>query len=370
MAIYHPEYRDAYFPGTEELGPNEIRMTALGTGMPNVRVSQAASCFLIELGNGDVFFFDMGSGSMMRFAALGISYARANKLFLTHLHVDHIGDFLGWYVGGWLERLADSGVEVWGPSGPTPELGTKWGIESLAGSMKWDIASRSNVLPQEGIELQTHEFDFAGLNEPVYERNGVTIRSFPAVHCIDGAVSYSLEWNGMKIVYGGDTGPNKFFMEYAKGADVAIHESFIPVKLLMEKWGFEYGQAVNVGTRIHTSPAAWASVMAEVKPKLAIAYHFYMDFETAPDVFSEIRGVYDGPLSMAKDLMVYNITPEGTKVRQVINTQDTWPHGEHSGKAGTIVGGGPPMSDWLRQAAVSFPGVDEYPDVPHFQGGE
>ena len=29
MAIYHPEYRDAYFPGTEELGPNEIRMTAL-----------------------------------------------------------------------------------------------------------------------------------------------------------------------------------------------------------------------------------------------------------------------------------------------------------------------------------------------------
>ena len=64
MAIYHPEYRDAYFPGTEELGPDEIRMTALGTGMPNVRVSQAAACFLIELGNGDIFFFDMGSGSM------------------------------------------------------------------------------------------------------------------------------------------------------------------------------------------------------------------------------------------------------------------------------------------------------------------
>lgn len=43
----------------------------------------------------------------------------------------------------------------------------------------------------------------------------------------------------MKITYGGDTGPNKFFVEYAKGADIAIHESFIPVKLLMEKWVFE-----------------------------------------------------------------------------------------------------------------------------------
>ena len=79
------------------------------------------------------------------------------------------------------------------------------------------------------------------------------------------------------------------------------------------------------------------------------------------------RGVRWAP-SMAKDMMVYNITPDGTKVRQVINTQDTWPHGEHSGKVGTIIGDGPPMSTWLREAAVSFPGIDEYPDVPHFQG--
>ncbi len=366
MAIYHPEYRDAYFPGTEELGPNEIRMTALGTGMPQVRVSQASACFLIELGNGDIFFFDMGSGSMMRFAALGLSYARANKLFISHMHVDHMGDFLGWYIGGWIERLAECGVEVWGPSGPTPDLGTKWGIESLASSMNWDITSRLNVLPQEGKELQVHEFDFAGMNEPVYQQNGVTIRSFPAVHFLDGAVSYTLEWNGMKITYGGDTGPNKFYMEYAKGADVAIHECFVTVNLMREKWGFEYGQAVNVATRTHTSPAAWAAVMAEVKPKLAIAYHFYMDFETAPQIFSEIRGVYDGAISMAKDMMVYNITPEGTKVRQVINTQDTWPQRGQSGKTGTVVGGGPPMSDWLAEAAVTFPGIDEYPDVPHF----
>ena len=44
MAIYHPEYRDAYFPGTEELGPNEIRMTAPrhgyapGKSLPGLRL--------------------------------------------------------------------------------------------------------------------------------------------------------------------------------------------------------------------------------------------------------------------------------------------------------------------------------------------
>ncbi len=58
--------------------------------MPLVRISQAAPSFLFELGSGDIFFFDMGSGSMMRFAALGLSYACANKLFLNHLHVDHM----------------------------------------------------------------------------------------------------------------------------------------------------------------------------------------------------------------------------------------------------------------------------------------
>jgi ribonuclease Z len=36
------KYRDAYYPGTEELGPDEMRLTALGTGMPNLRPSQVS----------------------------------------------------------------------------------------------------------------------------------------------------------------------------------------------------------------------------------------------------------------------------------------------------------------------------------------
>ncbi|MCF6254261.1 MAG: hypothetical protein L3J38_05880, partial [Thiomicrorhabdus sp.] len=39
-------------------------------------------------------------------------------------------------------------------------------------------------------------------------------------------MSYSLEYAGMKIVFGGDTIPNKWFVEYAKDADLVIHEAF------------------------------------------------------------------------------------------------------------------------------------------------
>jgi ribonuclease Z len=40
-------------------------------------------------------------------------------------------------------------------------------------------------------------------------------------------VSYSLGYNGIKVVIGGDTFPNKWFVKYAKGADLVIHEAFM-----------------------------------------------------------------------------------------------------------------------------------------------
>jgi hypothetical protein len=52
---------DVYYPGTEALAPDEMRVIACGTGMPMPRLKQAAACFLIELGNGDKFIFDMGT---------------------------------------------------------------------------------------------------------------------------------------------------------------------------------------------------------------------------------------------------------------------------------------------------------------------
>ncbi len=46
---------DVYYPGTEDLAPDEMRVVALGTGQPSPRPKQAAACWLVELGNGDKF---------------------------------------------------------------------------------------------------------------------------------------------------------------------------------------------------------------------------------------------------------------------------------------------------------------------------
>ena len=84
----------------------------------------------------------------------------------------------------------------------------------------------------------------------------------------------------MKFVFGGDTFPNKWFAEYAKDADVAIHESFIAVPDMIEKFKFTPQSALVVGTQIHTAPEAFGKMMSIIQPRMAIAYHFFNDFDT------------------------------------------------------------------------------------------
>ena len=92
--------RDFYAPNSEDLKPDEIRVIALGTGMPTPRPFQAAACFLMELGNGDKFIFDIGDGSVERMFALQIPTAFLDKVFIGHLHGDHFGDIGSLFVAG------------------------------------------------------------------------------------------------------------------------------------------------------------------------------------------------------------------------------------------------------------------------------
>jgi ribonuclease Z len=152
----------------------------------------------------------------------------------------------------------------------------------------------------------------------------VTIRSWPAIHVIDGPVSYSLEWNGLKFVFGGDTYPNTWFPKYASGADVIVHECFITVPDLVDKMNFPVARALNVGTQIHTPPPAFGKVMSMCKPRMAIAYHFFNDFDTSPKVLEGIKQTYDGPLTLADDMMVWNVTKNEIRVRDIVYEENVW----------------------------------------------
>ncbi len=316
-AIADGQYPASYFPNTELLGADEMRITALGTGMPNQTKKAVSISYLVELGNGDKFLFDMGMGSMGNLFSLRPDFSKLDKVFASHLHIDHVGDFMGLHIGGWLSGRYDP-IHFYGPTGSKPELGSKAFIEGMQKAYAWDLATRSGALPDRGAQIVVHEFDFKQENEIVYQENGVTIRSWPAIHSLDGSVSYGLEWNGLKYVFGGDTYPNKWYIKYAADADIASHEAFLPPKALAKYFGWDLGQATYVATRIHSEPQAFGKVMSAVKPRLAVGYHSVQSPDNNASIMDGIRKTYDGLLAIARDLMVINVTKETIKVRMAI----------------------------------------------------
>ncbi len=315
--------RDFYAPNSEDLAPDEMRVIACGTGMPTTRAAQAAACFLVELGNGDKFIFDIGTGSAERLSSLQIPYDYLDKIFIGHLHADHFGSLAEIFIGGALMGRQKT-LRVWGPNGRSPELGTAYAIQKMKEMYTWDLAGRVGMVDFRGYSIEVKEFDYKAENAIIYEDNGVTIRSFPAIHALDGPVSFSLEWKGPKFVFGSDSYPNKWFTKYAKDADLAVHECFVAVPDLVKKMGFTPEQALVVGTQIHTAPEAFGKVMSIIKPKHAVAYHFFKDFDTTAAVNDRIRTTYDGPLSLAEDFMVWNITKDDIRVRMAVVEEHTW----------------------------------------------
>ena len=347
--------RNVYYPATEDLAPDEMRIVALGTGMPSVRPKQAAACWLAELGNGDKFLFDIGSGCHERLAAQKIPYDYLDKVFMGHLHVDHMGDLPTFWLGGTvMNRLTP--LRIWGPSGSSPEYGTAHAMDLMKKMYLWDIGTRSGVIDFRGGELDVTEFAFDGINEVIYSENGVVVRSIPAVHGLDGAVSFILEWNGLTFVYGSDTIPNKWYIEYAAGADLAVHECFLPPTLLVTKQGFTPLEALNVGTQGHTSPEQFGKVMSLEQPRLAVGYHFYNDFDTEPEVRKRVRKTYDGPLALALDYMVFNVTKDDIRVRMSVVDDEVWPSPPLKAKRAPDVSE-LPFSKFILSGARGFPEV-------------
>ena len=316
--------RDVYYPGSEELAPDEMRVIACGTGMPNARPKQAAACWIVELGNGDKFIFDIGLGSAERISAMKIPYDFLDKVFVGHLHADHIGDLDALWIGGVISNRQRK-LRIWGPSSTEDRLGTQYMVDRMKDMYAWDMASRQGNVNTLGLEIEVNEFDYTLVNEVIYQENGVTVKTIPAIHALDGSVSFILEWNGLKFAFSSDTYPNKWWMEHTLNSDLAIHECFAPPSIMVNKQRFAVGDALNVATQVHTSPAMFGKVMSTIKPRMAVGYHVFNDFDTQPQIIEEVRQTYDGPFELAVDYMVFNVTKDVIRVRMAVVDEDIWP---------------------------------------------
>ena len=343
------EYPKNYVPGTEELAEDEIRLTFMGTGMPYPTRNQAAAGVLMEFGNGDILMFDVGSGTVANFNSMKISPAELTKFFISHLHTDHQGDLdMYWAQGIPFGRILP--MQVWGPTGDGHALGIQAFVDGLLAANLWDLKSREGNIPTSGAEIITHEFDWAE-TQVVYDENGITVTSFPAIHAMAGAISYRIDWNGISIVYSGDTKINNFMVEQGQNVDLLIHETFLPADIFSEKTGMSLENAMLVVNEVHT-PAKAAGVIFELtQPKMAVMYHTWVNEDTITPVFDELRIPYLGPATLAQDLTVFNITPDSIVVRQALVDYAPWPivpeEDAHAAKEEP-----PVMPQWLIDTAI------------------
>lgn len=314
--------REVYFPGTEALGSDEIRVIACGSGMPMPRTKQAAACFLIELGNGDKLIFDLGTGSFTTLYALGMPLDYMTKIFITHQHADHMGDLPTMWIYG-MQNGRSLPLEVWGPGGGgmPDNWGMKHATDGILSFYNWMLETSKGALDTRSLTMNVHEYDWSKVNNVIYDEDGVVVRTIPAIH-LEGSVSLILEWKGMKIAFSGDTLANQWWTEAAAGADLAIHEAFLPNRYFVEKYKFQPAEAIYVSTMVHTTAPVFGKIMSLIKPKLAVAYHFQNDPETIPDMVTAVRKLYDGPVDFAVDGMVWNITKDNIRTRvAMLNSQ-------------------------------------------------
>jgi ribonuclease Z len=308
-------YSPTFVPGSEPLTAGEIRVTILGSGDPWIRRSQASGSLLVEVGNEerDFFFFDLGSGALANFTSLGLPVESTTKVFLSHLHADHVGD-----IPGLLGSIAKAGrvdpVEIWGGGSEDPALGLAAFVEHMKQALAWDTASVRGVRPSTGFEAIAHEIPF-DRPDTIYERNGVTIASFPAIHGLSGAVGYAIGYAGRKIVFSGDTRPCRHVVEAAAGADLLIHECFQSPAVFARATGLPLETAVQLTRLAHTVPEQMGKILDRTQPRMGALWH--LDLTPGVDaVFEELGEHYHGPVTVSQDLTVFNVTEAAVIARQ------------------------------------------------------
>ena len=147
-----------YYPGQEELGPDEMRISFIGSTPIPVTRSQAGTCIMVELGNGKRFFFDFGSGCMRNIIAMAVPLPTVNDIFFTHLHVDHYADLAVPLrlraLGGTLEAVAGARAV-----GPHAEGRHRHMIEGMKMMTHWHTDSFNACPVGDGYDVEVNEFD-------------------------------------------------------------------------------------------------------------------------------------------------------------------------------------------------------------------
>lgn len=282
--------------------PETMDVTLLGTGTPLPLPDRFGPATLVEIGR-EKLLFDCGRGCATRLFQKG-TILRNAKLFVTHLHFDHIVGIPDLWLTGWLPTMhpgdfSAKPMKIVGPEGTTAM------VEHLRQAYAADIAFRATT-----PYLAPPAFEAVDLAPGVvYENDGVKVTAFEVDHGLGPKASYGyrVDWNGHSVVISGDTKFSQNVIKAATGADLVVHEIAMVKNPEIAKL-----PVAKTILAVHTTPEEAGRVFAAAKPRLAVYTHFVVagqlnNAPTPADYVAATRATYDGPLEAGEDLMTIHI---------------------------------------------------------------
>ncbi len=242
----------------------DFTVTLLGTSSPAPFIDRFGMSTLVEAGS-ERLLFDCGRGALQRLFQLGPAYPQVDKLFLTHLHSDHIVGIPDLWLTAWIMGRRTA-FKVWGPEGTTDMMA------HLEKAYEADIHIRRDLdelLPQSGIDIESQ--DIAEGFE--YTLGDVRVIVFDVDHRpVTPAFGYRIEYDGRVVVLSGDTRPCENLVKYAQGADLLIHEIIAPQAFLKRAMQMTEHHRKAV-IEHHTTPQQAGEIFSRISPKLAVYSH-------------------------------------------------------------------------------------------------
>ena len=282
-------------------GDDVLKITLLGTGIPNAQINAFGTSTLIEAG-AQKLLIDCGRGTAIRLSQLGLGVGHIDRIILSHYHSDHYAGLFDIVMTGSIPQKFGGRMgplHVHGPPGIDRIAEGAW----IATGPDRDIRVADNEIDPEHMRIIPHEYE----EGVVYDEGGLVVRAIRVDHgdFIDIAYGFRVEYAGRVFVHSHDTRYNENLIAQAQGADVFVHEVAAARPEI---------QAVNPAIKLvmahHASPAEVGRVFAQTRPKLALLTHLVLlnpDPVLVDEVMSELATEYDGTVMVAEDLMRFEL---------------------------------------------------------------
>jgi ribonuclease BN (tRNA processing enzyme) len=271
----------------------------LGTkGGPAIRPGSSMPTSALYVLNGKKIVVDCGLGVTKGLVDQGMQLKELSLIIISHLHSDHYLELGPLLHTAWTAGLK-SRVTVFGPAG----LDTYW--DGFLASMKADIDLR---IEDEGRPDLRDLVTFHVIDEgTVLDHHGVHITAIRNAHppLID-TFALSFKTSETHVVFSGDTAPISTITDFARGADLLIHEAMLESALpaLMERVGNGSDKLMAHWLRSHTfaHDAAITASNAGVK-RLALSHLIPSDDPTygPKDWKDACADHFDGDLIVGHD---------------------------------------------------------------------